>query len=189
MENQVPEPGFAPDDPTDGRKPGEWKTRYPEKDAQRGIRFETVYITLLLFLCPIALLGLWLKEADGFGGLSEGQCKVICVYAYAWIGGVLGGTLFTLKWFYHSVARWLWNRDRRLWRLCAPHLSGALAFVFVCMINSGILVIFDQDATKKPSMIVATAFLVGYFSDSALAKLWEVAMIIFGTSRKHASSP
>ena len=42
MEDQILETGFAPSDPTDGRKPGDWKTRYPEKEAQRGILFEAM---------------------------------------------------------------------------------------------------------------------------------------------------
>jgi hypothetical protein len=128
---------------------------------------------------------LWIKETNTFWDLSQSQCKTICRYSYSWIGGVLGGTLFTLKWLYHSVARWLWHRDRRLWRFCAPHLSGALAFVFLCMINSGIIVIFDKNATEKPSVIIAISFLVGYFSDSALAKMSEIAMSLFGSTEKH----
>jgi hypothetical protein len=184
MEDEGMKAGFAPADPSDGRKPGEWQTRYSDKSAKWGIRFEAAYIVLLLFLCPTALLVLWIREDQTFCGLSEKQVGVVCRYAYAWAGGVLGGTLFTLKWLYHSVARWMWNRDRRLWRLCAPHLSGALAFVFVCMINSGMLVIFDKDAMRRPSVIVAIAFLVGYFSDSALAKMSEIAMSLFGTAGK-----
>jgi hypothetical protein len=124
------------------------------------------------------------KQDNGFLWISPEQFEVICRYAYAWIGGILGGTLFSLKWFYHCVAHWTWNRDRRLWRFLSPHLSGALAFVFVCLINSGMIVIFDQNAIKRPSLVVSVAFLVGYFSDSALAKMWEIAMSLFGSTKQ-----
>jgi hypothetical protein len=113
-------------------------------------------------------------------------------YGLAWIGGMLGGTLFAIKWLYHVVARELWNLDRRLWRLFTPHISGGLAFAVVALVSSGMMKIFDARAMHTPSVVVGMAFLVGYFSDNAVAKLTEIADTLFGTSRskeKHITKP
>jgi hypothetical protein len=96
---------------------------------------------------------------------------------------MLGGTLFAIMWLYHVVAREMWNLDRRLWRLFTPHISGGLVFAVIALISSGIMRIFDSRATSSHSVVVELAFLVGYFSDSAVAKLTEIADRLFGTSR------
>jgi hypothetical protein len=183
--SRISDPGFAPGDLTDGRPQGDWKTRYTDKQARRAICIEAIYTALLLFACPIMLLLIWLEKCPVCLHLSEDQSQVLCRYAYAWTGGLLGGTLYALKWLYHSVAHWRWNRDRRLWRLLAPHLSAALAFVFVCMVDSDMLVIFEQEAIEKPPALVSIGFLIGYFSDAALAKMSEIAMSLFGTKAKN----
>ena len=101
----------------------------------------------------------------------------------AWLAGMLGGTLFDIKWLYHTVARQLWNMDRRLWRFFTPHISAGIAFAMVAVASSGLLRLFDRQAMQSPEMVIGLAFLVGYFSDSAAAKLAEIAETLFGTSR------
>jgi hypothetical protein len=49
-------------------------------------------------------------------------------YGSAWIGGVLGGSVFSIKWLYHSIARGKWHLDRRPWRFLTPLMSGARLF-------------------------------------------------------------
>lgn len=176
--------GFAPDDPTDGRKQGDWKTRYPDKECQLNIRKEAIYIGVLLFLTPILMLILWMRFPTYWFIIDEYHYEIILRYSIAWLGGTLGGTLFDIKWLYHSVARNLWNVDRRLWRLFTPHISGALAFAIILLISSGILKIFDKETIHSPSVILSIGFLVGYFSDSATAKLSELAETLFGTLKK-----
>ncbi len=177
-------PGFAPDDPSDGgRKLGEWRSRYTEPGAQRGIWLEAFYMAILLLGVPIAIAALWLKYPEHWMGLSDLEYNCILKYSMAWLGGVFGGTLFAVKWLYHSVARQIWHLDRRLWRLFTPHISGGLAFVFVALISSGTLRIFDRKAADSLSLVFGVGFLVGYFSDSAIAKLTEIADTLFGASR------
>jgi len=187
MNKPIPDPGFAPGDLTDGRAPGDWKTRYPDREARMSILFEGIYTAALLFVCPVMLLLIWLEKLSACLSLSGNHSETFCRYAYAWSGGLLGGTLYALKWLYHSVAHWQWNRDRRLWRLLAPHLSAALAFVFICMIDSDLFLIFEREAIEKPVAIVSVAFLIGYFSDTALAKMSEIAMSLFGTKGKYST--
>ena len=187
MADRRQDPGFAPQDLTDDREQGDWKTRYPDPEAQKAIRQDAIYVTVLFFLCPLCIFGTWLIVRIPQFGLSGGLLAAGEKYAYSWFGGLFGGSLFDLKWLYHSVAHGIWNRDRRLWRLLAPHMSAGLAFVFVCLLSSGLLVVFDPTAMSRPSLLVAFSFMVGYFSDSALAKLADVAHSLFGTIGKKRS--
>lgn len=177
----VDQAGFAPHNPTDGREKGDWKTRYPDEEAQRGIRWEGIYLGLIFLICPILSL---LFFTNFFNSLTIDP--VIKKYAYGWLGGTLGGVIFGIKWLYHSVARSMWNIDRRLWRIFTPHLSGGFAFAFIVLISSGILNIFSPEAVERPSTVFGLGFLVGYFSDAAVGKLTEVANTIFGATEKHS---
>jgi hypothetical protein len=183
---------FAPADPTDGRELLDWPSKYKDPGAKCGIRFEALYLALLLFGIPIAITILWLDYPKYWLGLCDEKYKVILKYGIAWLSGVLGGTLFDLKWLYHSVARLSWHLDRRLWRIFTPHISGGLAFAFVAVISSGMLRIFDRQALESLSLVVGVGFIVGYFSDMAVAKLSEIAETLFGASRgkeKHKDEP
>ena len=176
---------------TDGRRPGHWLTRYPEPRAKWWIIGEGSYLGLLMFAMPSLMLVLWLGSMREPLGLSEDRYAAFCRYCYAWLGGTFGGAMFSIKWLYHSVARHYWNEDRRLWRFFCPHLSGGLAFTFLATATSGLFNTMNVTAFQRPSAIVACAFLVGYFSDSAIGKFREVADTLFGNRRDRdgGSSP
>jgi hypothetical protein len=175
-------PEFAPADPTDGRELGDWRSRYDDPFARRVFWFEAAYLAALLITVPILVLVLWLGRPKAWLRVSDQTYKPVLKYGVAWLSGVLGGTLFDVKWLYHSVARQTWHLDRRLWRLFTPHLSGGLAFVVVALISSGMLRVFDRQALESMSMVLGIGFMVGYFSDSAVAKLSEIAETLFGAS-------
>lgn len=183
MPNEHPSPSFAPVDLTDDRKAYDWESKYPDK-AKKQIRWECAYLLALLFAAPALLFLLWLGHPRAWLGLSETQYPTFAHYVYSWVGGTLGGTLFDLKWLYHSVAKGLWHVERRLWRIVIPHVSGGLAFAVVLLICSGLFKIFSVDDLSRPSVVVITGFLVGYFSDSAIGKLTEVANTLFGSGGK-----
>jgi hypothetical protein len=177
--------GFAPVDLTDGREEGDWESRYPEREARWTIRGEAAYLSIhLLVLVPISLSALFLHDHVSCIGLEPARYSVFKLYAAAWLMGTLGGTLFATKWLYHSVAKWTWNKDRIWWRLLTPHLSGGLAFSFYVVLSSGLVKIIDESTVSKPIVAMAVSFLVGYFSDSAIAKLTEIAETVFGPARK-----
>jgi hypothetical protein len=174
---------FGQADPTDGRKPFEWPSKYTDPIAIKKQRSEAIYLGTLLFLMPLLMVVMWLEFPKYWFHLSDEKYTPLLKYGFAWAAGTLGGVLFDLKWLYHAVARGLWHLDRRLWRIFIPHISGGLSFFVLALISSGALRIFDSKATNSPALIIGLGFLVGYFSDSAIAKLTEVAETLFGTTR------
>lgn len=175
-------PTFAPADITDGRESLQWESAYP-KIARRSIWIECAYLAVLLALAPTAIATIWSGLPNQWLHLDPTAYRKLSLYSAAWFGGLLGGVLFAMKWHYHVVAKKLWHLDRRLWRFFTPHISSGLAFVVVCLISSGVIKIFDQTAFQSHSAVVGFSFLVGYFSDNAIAKLTEIAGTVFGVSR------
>ncbi|HET7209243.1 MAG TPA: hypothetical protein VFI95_21885 [Terriglobales bacterium] len=183
MEQRGSVSAFGQADPTDNRERYDWKSRYDDSTAKKGIRGEAIYLGILLFGLPIIMAVFWLGYPKHLFHLSDDQYHPLLKYVFAWTSGSLGGVLFDVKWLYHSVARGLWHLDRRLWRIFTPHISGGLSFFFLALVASGGLRIFDGKATDSLSLVMGLGFLVGYFSDSAVAKLTEVAETLFGTIR------
>src|SRR5260370_10762564 len=123
MAKQTPSPGFAPNDPTDGRDLFDWQSKYPP-EGKKQIRIELVSLVAALFLVPFLLLIVWQGFPKSWFGIDDQRYRTLALYSYAWLGGTFGGTLFDLKWLYHSVARGIWHLDRRLWRMLIPLISG-----------------------------------------------------------------
>lgn len=181
------DPGFAPADLTDNRPPFEWKSRWPP-EAQRGMRLEAVYIAVIFALAFGAIYAIWANRWQF--GLSEAEYRTLAHYAYAFLGGLLGGTLFDLKWLYHSVAKGKWHRDRRYWRLFTPFISAGLAFGFFSLASSGLLPLVDSDELRQSgAMVIGLSFLVGYFSDNATAAMARLADRLFGEKDRHNGNP
>lgn len=170
-------------DQNDGRVLGHWQTRYPEQKAKGWIYGEAAYLGLLLFLIPTVMLCLWLEFPKATLGLTPERYDTFSRYLYAWLAGTFGGAMFSIKWLYHTVARFCWNEDRLLWRLFCPHLSGGLAWMFYAIATSGLIRTIDVASLRSPCAVIACSFLVGYFSDSAIGKLKEIADTLFGVRR------
>ncbi len=183
--------GFGQVDPTDNRSLLDWESKY-SKRANSFIILEATYLGSILFICPVMFVVGWLRWPQGWLSIPEAEYNILLKYGLAWLSGTLGGVLFGLKWLYHVVARQLWHLDRRLWRFFTPHISGGLAFGVLALIDSGLIRVLDQRILGRSATVVGISFLVGYFSDSSIAKLTELAETLFGTSRsreRHRDSP
>lgn len=201
MSTELNDPGFAPSDPLDGRQHGEWASRY-DAAAKACIRFEAWYLGLhlaialvLVFVFAFLVSGAYAPAvatttSQSFEADSTAQSLVFgwLHLAFALVGGILGGTVYSIKWLIHVVAKSSWNMDRRLWRIFIPHLSGALAVAFTVLFASGIVGFADDKALNSPWICLGVSFLVGYFSDKATAKMAEVAETVFGGTKRGASS-
>lgn len=165
-------------DLTDGRKPGNWATRYSDDEARKSIDFEKRYLLILIFLNIViaTVLGLLIK----YPPYSQ-YCPTLRKYAFAFLGGAMGGSVFSAKWLVHSVAKNTWNRDRRLWRIFTPIVSGVLGFIVILLIGCGVISISNLDSIDL-GKCYGVAFLIGYFSDNAIGKLTEIAQVFFGSS-------
>lgn len=174
-EGQLPSREFAPADTSDGRELGEWKTRYPA-EVHPAITAEAIYLSIHGFsFLVLAGIG-W--------GIANRDITLVPVYVgfalVAFAGGGLGGTVFGLKWLYHSVAKALWNLDRRFWRLFTPWISAVLAIAVTSLVAGDVVSFLDPAASRLPSSVFGLSFLVGYFSDITIGKLAEVAQALFG---------
>ena len=163
---------------TDGRKPYQWESGYP-KEARTEIRHEAIYVGIVLV---ISLLGLLFNWCGCFSGILCLEGKKLLSFEgimYYFFSGLLGGTIFGIKYFYRVVARGYWSQDRIYWRVFSPWISACIAVIVGCMVISGLI-----NATKSPSVAtgICVGFVAGYFADQAVGKMSEVATALFGNS-------
>ncbi len=177
---QHDEVDFAPSDLTDDRPEGEWRSRYKERRAILQITGEGFYLAALLLGCAAALILIWLGTPRSWLGVGPSRYETFRIYAFAWVSGTLGGTLFAVKWLYHSLGKGSWNADRLAWRIFTPHLSGGFSFGLLALATSGVFEILNRELLRSSPAIVGTAFVLGYFSDLTVARLYKVALRILG---------
>ncbi|RPI18650.1 MAG: hypothetical protein EHM58_04910 [Ignavibacteriae bacterium] len=167
-------------DPTDGRKPFEWKSRW-SPEARKEMRFESIYLFFIFFSSIFFLfvawqnwLGIWLSH-------TPQEFYSIRKYSFYASSGMLGGIVFGMKYFYRVVARGHWHQDRRPWRLMLPFIATAISVIVGAMLNAGMMIVTAQVPISAPS-IISIGFLAGYFADEAVGKMYEIANVIFGRS-------
>lgn len=165
--------------PDDDHGLWEWQTKYPG-DAWKYIWGELKYLGVLFALALIALVlhmsgvlySLHLKtvmspyRAINFDTFHRGM--------YCVIMGFLGGTVYDIKILYKSVASGKWHKDRLIWRIATPWVSMALTIVVASMMAAKVFL------STNVFMAIVIGFFAGYFSESAIGKLYAVAQVLFG---------
>lgn len=173
---QIASGAFAPANPTDNRRPFEWQSLWPDV-ARKAQRREGVYLGLLAIMGVSGVFTLLTQTSVVQSpDITNSMALVFCT-------GLLGGTTFDLKWWYHTIAKGIWNIDRRAWRLAVPWQSAIVAMFVHVLFKSDLLGILNPAALDKIHNMIAFGFLVGYFSDAAVAKLAEIAESLFGAAR------
>lgn len=168
---------------TDGRKQYDWESKYPEC-AQKEMKKEAIYIAIILIIAFSLLIFIVGRLIDKVGNLIGLEAKKtaslegVIIYFFS---GLLGGTIFGLKYFYRVVSRGYWSQDRKYWRFFSPWISACVAFVVGCMVLSGYI-----NATQAQSFAaeICVGFITGYFADEAVGKMSEVATALFGSNSK-----
>ena len=174
---------WNPGDPTDGKDKYEFASGYP-LICRIEIFIEAMYLVGLMLLA--AYLVAWYVAGSfplvALGNRGDDLPKALHQLVAFPIAGLMGGTMFGLKWQYRVAARGWWHKDRRVWRICSPWHSAARGMMIGIAIDGGLLgVSFSRDATNASSTLLSIGFVTGYFADSALAKLQDIASVIFST--------
>jgi hypothetical protein len=182
------DPQFSPEDLTDGRDKGNWKTRYPDKQAQSEIRCEAIYLVSLLIICFIIFFLLICNIFQGLFVFSEPNPPLFIGYLGSFLAGLIGGALYDLKWLIHVVSKGHWNEDRKLWRYITPISSGVLGVFVIIVIGSGLFGLFNTSVMENSILVFALAFLSGYFSDYIVGRLQDLFASIFGAGHMNGKS-
>ncbi len=183
-----PEAGTA-----DGRKPWEWRTRFPA-EAWKQIWLEAAYLVfcLAVFGLTSVLSAAYVPEqftynfncAPDIGSPTKQVCSQFS-FTKTWLAcyfaGGLGGTVLTIKWLIHSVGTGKWHQDRVFWRLFVPWIGGVYSVIIHGLANSGLIGGQTSDGSTALVTVVSISFLVGYFSDGVSGLLTNVANAVFGT--------
>lgn len=157
--------------PNDGREKGSYESRYKNKECQKKIKRDALYISILLALSMILIFLNFLNFFENILGLSGDKSIIFHKVVYCVTSGLLGGSTFGMKYFYRVVARGFWNEDRVYWRIFSPWIAVALSIVMAA--------IMIKDVSSSSALAITIGFLTGYFSDEAVSKMYDVACILF----------
>ena len=167
----------------DNRALYDYESKYPDSRPSKWQKNEAIYLGVSLLLSFILILLNYLDILyDVLRLISDSidyeLCKKLC---YCALFGFLGGLTFDIKFFYRSIARGFWNEDRVYWRIFSPWLSIALALVMSAVLNKAII-------ESNAAMSICVGFFSGYFSDDAIAKMHDVAQVIFSRTKSDSEN-
>jgi len=176
-------------DPTDGRKDSDWQSRY-SGSAWTQILLELIYLILLLAALSSTLcyVGYAITISDKksqvvfLGVIGINIHRELIQWLIVTLAGSVGGVIFDLKWLYHSVAKGLWTRDRVLWRILVPVISGVVSVFLAFIIVSGLLPFVKNETFRTTYFGLGFGFMFGYFSDNVIAALQNFAKKYIGTT-------
>ena len=169
---------------SDGRKPWDWKSRYPQ-DAQHQVKWEAIILGIALAV-TLMLAGVFLgldaqhTSIDVHGLSIQIQFQLLATF----FTGCVGGVTFSIKWLVHAVAKGRWHQDRQYWRFMVPMMGGVYACVVLALWDIGLVPSQSQQGTETIHSVAPIAFLVGYFSDGVSGLLSNIANAVFGTVKK-----
>ena len=171
-------------DYTDGRKPWEWQSRFPD-EARRRMNMEALAL-LAMLMVTLFFSGTFLGLAGQSVSVDIGGLKLWISFRLLAIffTGCVGGVTFSIKWLIHAISKGKWHLDRRYWRLMVPVIGGVYACVVMTLLGSGLLPAQATEQSNTMASTAALAFLVGYFSDGVSGLLSNVANAVFGTLEK-----
>jgi len=157
--------------PTDGRRKGDYKTKYPPEIIKKQW-CEAIYIFVLMLFAFVFMLFAFLDIPLKSFNLQPDKYNVAIKTIYCMAGGLLGGATFDMKCLYRAISSRMWNEDRAFWRIFSPFVSISLALI-ICAIFS------DKIISSTGFFAVSLGFFSGYFSDEAVGKMYDVALVIF----------
>jgi hypothetical protein len=170
----------------EGRELYQWESKYP-KQALTIIRIEALALFAYFLISLVGLLLTW----SGFfetvlNAILDIQSSITLKrYGYFTFSGLLAGSIYSIKWLYHSVGKGIWHVDRQLWRFLSPFMSLGVAFIVGALVHANLIRGGGMNISSPAA--ISIGFVAGYFSDSAIAKMYEIANVIFGTANSSSS--
>lgn len=158
--------------PTDGRKKGEYATRYSDETIRRKQIVESVYLVALVIFSFIFLLLGYLGHITSWLNVPKEDNILFLKMYYCVISGLLGGATFGLKCLYRAIASGRWSEDRSFWRYLSPIVSLSFALILGTILYNNII-------TGENITAITIGFFSGYFSDEAAGKMYDVALVLF----------
>lgn len=137
----------------------------------------------IMAVATVALAAIGTGWFEGRFGVSADRWNDFSPFAYAWAGGLLGGSLFSAKWLVHTVARGTWNQDRFAWRLATPFLGAGAALAVIALSLSRIVPILDDRLVRDGGGAVGVAIVVGFVADKTMSRLEGFAKRYLGDKK------
>jgi hypothetical protein len=139
---------------------------------------EAIYILFLMLLAFACISFAFLNVPLKWLNLPQDKLKVAIKTMYCMAGGLLGGATFDMKCLYRAISSRMWNEDRVFWRIFSPVVSISLALIIGAIFS-------DKVINSTGFFSTSIGFFSGYFSDEAVGKMYDVALVIF--SRESSS--
>ena len=163
---------------TDERTQGDWKSRYKDRTVITFQIIEAFYLIFIIIISFAALILNYIGIVEHWLNIPDNKQIYFSRTFTCAVCGLLGGTIFDVKWFYKSIAHGYWNIDRIYWRIFTPIISLSFAFCLACVFSDNIII--NGNGFSASTL----GFLSGYFSDEAVGKMAEVAKVLFNTNKK-----
>lgn len=165
--------------PSDNRNKYEWQSRYEKdpksgKDPRKIMKGEAIYLFSLILLAFVLIILNYKNVFSFLLQIPENESKSAQRVIYCMCAGLLGGVTFSIKIFYRAVARGKWNLDRQYWRIFSPLISLSVTSVVTAFMIEDIL-------TSYSYWPFAIGYFAGYFSENAVGKMYDIAVILFST--------
>lgn len=161
--------------PSDNHDRWHWITNYKPRTCWIQISIEALYLTGLLVLGFFVLYHLYMGNLyTYYCGVASIQREQAIFYkeVYCVLFGFLGGTVYAIKILYKALASGMWHQDRLLWRVFSPWVSLVLSIVIASLMA-------DKVFGDNYFSAIIVGFFAGYFSESAIGKLYDIAHILF----------
>lgn len=195
-ENQKPtSTALLEEDPVDGRRRGDFESRYPAEVRQLYLREFKIHALIVFASCltlaalgivalfhhhEIACLGVLPKTAELFG-----RCKSFATFEWPgpqifrviviFVAGTAGAAVFVMRAITRAVYLQIWHKDRVLWRISFPAIGGLIAIVVFILNDSNVVAPFRKEVFTNLYFCVAYGFFVGYFADAIMRLASRIA--------------
>jgi hypothetical protein len=179
--------------------------RHQETKTDVRVAGILVIYTLVVFLVALlSLLAIWPRTPAELAlnatrtvtlplPLSLGGPAVLSPETLLATTMVLSGVVGACVYSFHVISRHLgsyqdFDKKWTAWYLLRPFIAGGLAFIFYVLARSGIITVGADLKNLNLLGLAGVSALVGLFTDHAMARLLEVAKVLFGETPDEPSA-